>query len=89
MGGKYSSYPVYKDSNDTLLGSVPEHWQLTRVKYVAHITPKKPIVDRSLDCSFVPMEKLKTDSIVRRTSARQPHSRGQSAHEGPCGFRSR
>lgn len=61
---KYKPYPEYKDSQDSLLGDVPKHWQLTRVKYVAELTPKKPMVDRSIDCSFIPMEKLKTDSII-------------------------
>jgi type I restriction enzyme, S subunit len=61
---KYQAYSEYKDSGSKLLGDVPEHWQLSRVKYVAEITPKKPIVDRSLKCSFIPMEKLKTDSII-------------------------
>ncbi len=64
MGGEYNPYPAYKDSGDILLESVPEHWQLTRVKYVAEIMPKKPRVDLSLECSFVPMEKLKNNSIV-------------------------
>jgi type I restriction enzyme S subunit len=64
MSGKYSPYPEYEYSGSLLLGDVPEHWQLARVKYVAEITPKKPLVNRSLDCSFIPMEKLKTDSIV-------------------------
>ena len=64
MAGKYSSYPEYKDSGSLLLGDVPAHWQLTRVKYVSELTPKKPLVNRSLNCSFIPMEKLKTDSIV-------------------------
>jgi type I restriction enzyme S subunit len=64
MAGTYSPYLECRDTGNTLLGYAPGHWQLTRVKYVAEITPKKPLVDRSLDCSFIPMEKLKTDSIV-------------------------
>jgi type I restriction enzyme S subunit len=64
MAGKYNPYPEYSNSGYALLGDVPGHWRVTRVKYVAELTPKKPLVDRSLDCSFVPMEKLKTDSIV-------------------------
>jgi type I restriction enzyme, S subunit len=64
MSGKYQAYPEYKNSGVEWLGDVPSHWQLTRVKHVAELTPKKPPVDRSLDCSFIPMEKLKTDSIV-------------------------
>ncbi|MCG6202367.1 restriction endonuclease subunit S [Psychromonas antarctica] len=64
LNRKYVAYPEYKDSGVEWLGDVPEHWLLTRVKYVAELTPKKPVVDRTLDCSFIPMEKLKTDSII-------------------------
>ena len=64
LSGKYATYPEYKGSGVEWLGDVPEHWLLTRVKYVAELTPKKPVVDRTLDCSFIPMEKLKTDSIL-------------------------
>lgn len=63
LSGKYVAYPEYKDSGVERLGKVPKLWQITRVKYVAEITPKKPIVDREQNCSFVPMEKLKTNSI--------------------------
>lgn len=61
---KHAPYPAYRDSGYALLGDVPEHWQLTRVKYVSELTPKKPVINRGLYCSFIPMEKLKTDSIV-------------------------
>lgn len=62
--GKYQAYPEYKDSGNKLLDEIPKHWQLTRIKYVAEITPKKPRLDRQQMCSFIPMEKLKTNSIV-------------------------
>jgi type I restriction enzyme S subunit len=62
--GKYQAYPEYKKSGSLLLGDMPSHWQLTRIKHIAELTPKKPSVDRSLNCSFIPMEKLKTDSII-------------------------
>lgn len=61
---KYQSYPEYKDSGVEWLGDVPSHWPLTRVKHVAELTPRKPVVDRGLYCSFIPMEKLKIDFIV-------------------------
>lgn len=64
MGSKYQAYPEYKDSGVEWLGSVPVHWQLTRIKHIAEMTPKKPNIKRDLECSFVPMEKLKTDSII-------------------------
>lgn len=30
----YKSYPAYKDSGVEWLGQVPEHWAITRIKYV-------------------------------------------------------
>ena len=64
MGGKYQAYPDYKDSGVAWLSTIPSHWELTRVKYIAELTPKKPSVRRDIRCSFLPMEKLKTDTIV-------------------------
>jgi type I restriction enzyme S subunit len=61
---KYQAYPEYKDSGVEWLGEVPKHWELTRIKHIAELTPKKPNIQRNLQCSFVPMEKLKTNSIV-------------------------
>ncbi|RVU29319.1 restriction endonuclease subunit S [Neptunomonas marina] len=61
---KYPRYPEYKESGVEWLGSIPNHWQLTKIKHIAELTPKKPDVDRDLKCSFLPMEKLKTDMLV-------------------------
>ena len=35
--GKYKTYPEYKDSEVEWLGSIPEHWQITRLKHLAQI----------------------------------------------------
>lgn len=64
MAGKYKAYPEYRDSGVEWLGEVPSHWELIRIKYIAELTPKKPNIDRALECSFVPMEKLKTNSVI-------------------------
>ena len=61
---KYQVYPEYKDSGVEWLGVIPTHWQLARIKHIAELTPKKPNIQRNLQCSFVPMEKLKTNSII-------------------------
>lgn len=55
-----------KDSGVEWLGEVPEHWEVTKVKYIAELTPSKSEVMPYLEkeCSFVPMEKLKLDSLV-------------------------
>lgn len=64
MVGKYKAYPEYKDSGVNWLGNIPNHWQVTRIKHVAELSPKKPDIKRNLQCNFIPMEKLKTNSII-------------------------
>jgi type I restriction enzyme S subunit len=55
-----------RDSGVEWLGEVPAHWTLSKIKYVAELTPKKSQVEKvkSSKCSFVPMEKLKTDQLI-------------------------
>ncbi|MGL5488996.1 MAG: restriction endonuclease subunit S [Vibrio sp.] len=65
--GKYQAYPEYKDSGVDWLGSIPVHWQVVPIKRLAVINPKKSAIDTELlkkQCSFLPMEKLKLDSII-------------------------
>ncbi|EKO3631817.1 restriction endonuclease subunit S [Vibrio metschnikovii] len=62
----YKAYPEYKESGVKWIGSVPEHWELTRFKYVSELNPKKSTIttERNELCTFLPMEKLKTDTII-------------------------
>ena len=55
-----------KDSGVEWLGEVPEHWVVTPIKHLAELTPKKSQIQdkKELKCSFVPMDKLKQDSLV-------------------------
>jgi type I restriction enzyme S subunit len=55
-----------RDSGTEWLGEVPEGWVVSKIKYVAELTPKKSHVEnaRTNKCSFIPMEKLKTDILV-------------------------
>ncbi|WP_193049357.1 restriction endonuclease subunit S [Pseudoalteromonas undina] len=55
-----------KDSGVECLGEVPEHWVVSKVKYLAELTPKKTEVEnlKNTLCSFIPMEKLKKDTLV-------------------------
>ncbi|WP_235859174.1 restriction endonuclease subunit S [[Pantoea] beijingensis] len=55
-----------KDSGVKWLGEVPEHWLCTKIKYIALLTPKKSSVNFKNDdeCTFIPMEKLKRNSLV-------------------------
>ena len=56
-----------KDSGVEWLGEVPEHWDTTKIKYVAELTPKKSEVSSNDNrlCTFVPMEKLKLGSLIK------------------------
>lgn len=65
--GKYQAYPEYKDSGVEWLGNIPSHWQVIPVKHLAALTPKKSAIDAELlsqECSFLPMEKLKLNSVT-------------------------
>lgn len=57
---------LMRDSGVELLGEVPAHWTITKIKFIAELTPKKPEIEKFKDktCSFVPMEKLKKDSLI-------------------------
>lgn len=63
---KYKAYPEYKDSGVEWLGGVPEHWKTLTIKHVAQLNPSKSCI--SIEkmkgmCSFIPMEKLKFNSL--------------------------
>lgn len=64
--GLDSNVPM-KDSGVAWLGEVPEHWDTTKIKYVAELTPKKSEVSSNDNrlCTFVPMEKLKLGSLIK------------------------
>ena len=64
--GLNSNVPM-KDSGVEWLGQVPEHWDTTKIKYVAELTPKKSEVSSNDNrlCTFVPMEKLKLGSLIK------------------------
>ncbi len=55
-----------KNSGVEWLGEIPEHWLCTKIKYIALLTPKKSSVNfkNNDECTFIPMEKLKRNSLV-------------------------
>ncbi|AAU38776.1 restriction endonuclease subunit S [[Mannheimia] succiniciproducens] len=58
-------YDKYKPSGVEWLGDVPEGWEVTKIKYIAELTPKKSeLTELDKECSFVPMEKLKLGNLV-------------------------
>ncbi|GAC31359.1 MULTISPECIES: restriction endonuclease subunit S [Alteromonadales] len=62
----HATYSRFKESNVAWLGEIPKHWSVTRFKYLFDLNPTKSAVAnrRYALCSFLPMEKLKTDTIV-------------------------
>ena len=64
---KYQQYDEYKDSGIEWLGDIPSHWEVIPIKHLAILNPKKSTLSQDLmsdECSFVPMEKLKFNSLV-------------------------
>ena len=63
---KQKAYPEYKDSGVEWLGELPAHWKTLAIKHVARLNPSKSCI--SIEkmkgmCSFIPMEKLKFNSL--------------------------
>lgn len=64
---KYQRYEEYKNSGVEWLGEIPNHWGVVPIKHLAILNPKKSTLSQDLmpdECSFVPMEKLKFNSLV-------------------------
>ena len=64
---KYKKYAEYKDSGVAWLGEIPSGWDLVPIKYIATLNPKKSglgLQTKLGKCSFIPMDKLKLNSIV-------------------------
>lgn len=59
-------YESYKDSGVEWLGEVPSHWDVKKLKYLAKLSPSKAeiIFNHEELCSFIPMEKLKLNTLV-------------------------
>ncbi|MBX0324792.1 restriction endonuclease subunit S [Halomicroarcula sp. F13] len=56
--GRYGKYPNYKEIDGSLL-SVPDHWEVRRLKFCAKINPSKNEVedlDPETEVTFLPME---------------------------------
>ena len=64
---KYQAYPEYQDSGIEWLKEIPKDWSIVPLKYLAELTPKKSELEESImsnKCTFLPMEKLKLNSIT-------------------------
>ncbi|WP_347116639.1 restriction endonuclease subunit S [Vibrio cholerae] len=66
MAGRYKAYPEYKASGVQWLGDIPSDWRVIPLKHLATLNPKKSGINKqkmSDHCSFVPMDKLKLNSL--------------------------
>ncbi|QCQ22123.1 restriction endonuclease subunit S [Desulfoglaeba alkanexedens] len=57
-------YPAYKPSGVELLGQVPEHWEVRRLKRIARLNPSKsevPLAMRDDPAAFLRMEHVGSD----------------------------
>ncbi|MEX6425290.1 MULTISPECIES: restriction endonuclease subunit S [Providencia] len=57
---------LMKNSGIEWLGEVPKHWAVIPNKRLFELTPKKSQIEQKKNelCSFIPMDKLKLDSLV-------------------------
>ena len=61
---KLPRYPKYKDSGVKWLGKLPEHWTVTRLRFVARLNPSKSEIKNTPGdtlVSFLPMEAIGDD----------------------------
>lgn len=64
----FARYPSYKTSKISWLGDVPEHWETSRLRFVAEINPSKGEIGglpRDTPVSFLPMEAIGVDGSLR------------------------
>jgi type I restriction enzyme S subunit len=67
LSRQWKPYPSYKPSGVEWLGEVPEHWQLSRLKFLAEINPSKSEVSYlpdNLEVSFLPMELVGNGNLL-------------------------
>lgn len=61
-------YTAYKDSGIEWIGDIPEHWEIKKLKHLAHINPTKSSCDYSQNSdelvTFLPMEKVSEEGEV-------------------------
>lgn len=66
-------YAEYKESGVTSLGLIPSHWQVKRLRFAAELNPSKSEIaslDRQTEISFLPMDAIGDDGIVRLDETR-------------------
>ena len=63
---QYKAYFSYKDSGVQWIGQIPGHWEVAQIKRISTLNPKKSSLTEERDslCSFLPMEKLRTNAVT-------------------------
>lgn len=62
----FPRYAAYRESGVAWLGEVPEHWDVTRLRFAAQMNPSKSEVSdlpADTEVSFLPMESIGEDGI--------------------------
>jgi type I restriction enzyme S subunit len=74
MIGNLEQYPSVVDSGVPWLGSIPEGWEIKRLKWVARLNPSKSesrgILAANSSVTFLPMERVGTNGGVDSTQTR-------------------
>lgn len=53
-----------KDSGIEWIGEIPEHWEVSRLKYLIEFEPPKTeLLVKNINCTFLPMEKLRNGKM--------------------------
>jgi type I restriction enzyme S subunit len=63
----FPRYPAYKDSGEEWLGHVPEHWNVSRLRFTALLNPSKNEVRQlppETAVTFLPMEAIGEDGSI-------------------------
>ena len=67
------AYPAYRESGVPWLGRVPAHWNLTRLRFIAHFNPSKSEIGSlppETEVSFLPMDAIGDDGSLRLDATR-------------------
>ncbi len=68
-------YEAYKDSGVEWIGKIPVHWEILRLKNLAHLNPSLSAKDKKQNqiAIFLPMEKVSSDGKVDFSNKKYSH----------------
>lgn len=73
-------YADMKDSGIWKLEDIPSGWEITKIKYIAKLDPycDSSNIDDDNDVSFVPMECIKNNNVIERSSKKYKYNSSYS-----------